>query len=101
MFNDDHAISTARPPRRRRFWLLVVGVPLLLGVLAGVGWLATVSGGLQSAIAEADAQDPRWRFEDLDADRYTPPPGQNAADRVLAVTQRLPRSNWWDPKKDE
>ncbi|HEY1379613.1 MAG TPA: hypothetical protein VGF55_22610 [Gemmataceae bacterium] len=101
MFKDDPAPAVDAPPRRRwRFWLLLVGTPLVLALLAGVGWLVRVNGGLSAAIADADRQDPRWRLEDIEADRFTPPPGHNAADTVAAVQRQKP-TPWPDPTKDE
>ncbi len=100
MFRDDPAETIAPPPRRTRFWLLVVGLPLLFGVLALVGWLVSINTGLQSALAEADRLDPGWRLEEIEAARETPPPGRNAAERVVAVKGLL-ANNWQDPKKYE
>jgi hypothetical protein len=98
MFNDRHdPIAAPTRPRRRRFWLWVVGLPLAVLVLLGVFWLTKVSSGLQGAIADADRLDPHWRLEDLEAHRATPPPGRNAADTVLAVKGLLP-GNWPDYK---
>jgi hypothetical protein len=87
----EHQASTAEPrPRRWRFWLLLVGLPVLFVVLAVVGWMASASNGLQQVTAELDAHDPNWRLEDLENARATPPPGQNAAERVIATKRLLP-----------
>ncbi|HEY1379612.1 MAG TPA: hypothetical protein VGF55_22605 [Gemmataceae bacterium] len=99
MFTDRPAATvTGRPRRRWRVWLLLVGVPVALLVLAVGVWFIRVNGRLQAAIAEADRLDPRWRLEDIEADRFTPPPGQNAADKIVAV-RRLTPAKWWDPTK--
>jgi hypothetical protein len=91
MFTDNPATATSDPPRRRwRFWLFVIGVPLLVAVLSGVGWVIRANSGLQGAIDEADRLDPRWRLEEIEADRATPPPGQNAADKIVAVKRLMP-----------
>src|SRR5262245_31687362 len=88
----EHAVVEGPRPRRGRFWLLLLGVPLLLVGLAVIGWIVVAGHGLRRAIAEADAQDPGWRLEDLEQARVTPPPGHNAAERVLAAARLLPQS---------
>src|SRR5262245_53876342 len=95
MFARDPEAPTVeeKRPRRWRFWLLLVGLPLLAAVLMAVGWLASANNGLQSVMAELDAADPNWRLADLEANRPTPPPGQNAAERVVAVTKLL-KAGW-------
>src|SRR5882757_732183 len=99
MFTDNDPTAVADRPRRRwRFWLLFVGLPVLALVLSGVGWVIRAKSGLQSAIEEADRLDPRWRLEEIEADRATPPSGQNAADKIAEV-KRLKPVPWPDPKK--
>jgi hypothetical protein len=99
MFSDEHVSAVDDPPRRRwRFWLLAVGVPLVVLALAGIGYVIRTNSGLRSAIAEADRLDPRWRMDEIQADRVTPPPGQNAADKVVAVV-RLKPANWQTTQK--
>jgi hypothetical protein len=101
MFTDDHPATLSDPPRRRwRFWLLLIGIPILVFVLSGIGWVIRANSGLQAAIDEADRLDPRWRLEEIEADRVTPPPGQNAADKIVAI-QRLKPAGWPNFKKDE
>jgi hypothetical protein len=101
MFNDDHATTVDNPPRRRwRFWLLLVGIPLTVVVLSGVGYLIQATSGLNHAFAEADRLDPRWRLEEIEADRFTPPPGQNAADKIVAI-KRLKPMTWPGVVADE
>jgi hypothetical protein len=50
---------------------------------------------LEEAIAETDRLDPRWRWEDLQADRLTVPEARNSAATVLAVKQLMP-DRWPD-----
>src|SRR5205823_2354421 len=76
--------------RRWRFWLLLGGLPLIVAGLAVIGWVAFAHGDLRRALAEADAQDPGWRLEDLEKARETPPTGRNAADRVIAAAKLQP-----------
>src|SRR5262249_32761124 len=46
---------------------------------------------LQSAVAQADALDPGWRWEDLEKKRAIIPDAENAALRVQAAHKLLPR----------
>ncbi|HEX4589534.1 MAG TPA: hypothetical protein VH120_06375, partial [Gemmataceae bacterium] len=80
-----------RPTRRRRFWLLLIGLPMLIAAASVGAWLYRANSALQAAIAEADRLDPRWRFDDLVADRAAEPPtGQNAAEKVALIKQLIP-----------
>src|SRR5712672_2468759 len=99
MFTDNDPVAD-RPRRRWRFWLLLVGLPVLVLVLSGVGWVIRAKSGLQSAIEEADRLDPRWPLEEIEADRATPPPGQNSADKIAGI-KRLKPKLWPDPQKYE
>jgi type II secretory pathway pseudopilin PulG len=86
-------------PRRRR-WPYVVAL-LALVVLFGIGVYVylTVSAErkLQAAIAETDRLNPRWRLEDVEADRVVVPQAENSATLAIAAMQQLPK-NWpiWD-----
>jgi hypothetical protein len=92
MFKDNLTTAVATPPHRRwRFWLLLFGIPILALVLSGVVWMFRANAGLQAAIDEADRLDPRWRLEEIEADRATPPQGQNAADTIAAIRLLIPR----------
>jgi hypothetical protein len=94
MFNEAPTDTvTIRPRRRWRFWLLLGGVPILALAVSCVVWLIRAQVGLQTAIDEADRLDPRWRLEEIEADRFTPPPGENAADKIAAI-QRLRPPKW-------
>jgi hypothetical protein len=98
MFTDDKPAVTAPPRRRWRFWLLAVGVPLGILLVTAVVWVMRTTSALQNAMAEADRLDPRWRMEDIQADRATFPPGQNAADKIIAV-KRLKPAGWGPNQK--
>jgi hypothetical protein len=50
---------------------------------------------LESAIAELDAVDPRWRLEDIEADRQLVRDEDNAAFVVLQAAGLMPR--YWPP----
>jgi hypothetical protein len=77
-------------PRRWRFWLLCISGPLLVFAVVVVVWVASVSGDLRRAQAEADARDPNWRLENLENTRETPPPDQNAAARITDIARLIP-----------
>ena len=52
---------------------------------------------LRAAIAEADRLDPRWRFEDVEADRKVVPDAENSATTVTAAKQLLPEYRpYWE-----
>jgi hypothetical protein len=98
MIDHTPTTETTSPRRRWRFWLLLGAIPPVVLALVGIGWLIRLSSGLHSAIAEADRLDPRWRLEEIEADRFTPPPGQNAADKLVTI-QKLKTTGWPDWKK--
>ena len=84
--------TTSFPPRRR--WRYVVAL-LALVVLIGIGVYVylTISPEreLQAAIAETDRLDPRWRLEDVEADRAVVPESENSATPAMAAKQLLPK----------
>ena len=86
-------------PRRRR-WPYVIAL-LCLPVLTAVGayLYLTISADreLGAAIAEADRLDPRWRLDDVEADRVVVPEAENSGTAVIAANFALPK-NWpfWD-----
>jgi hypothetical protein len=55
---------------------------------------------LDETIAEVDRLDPRWRLEDIEADRRQFPPDNNGAIVVLAVRRLLPK-DWQPPIRDQ
>jgi hypothetical protein len=79
--------ATARKRRRRIVLFGVLGGVLLLSAAAAYYWLraAKVERELAEAIAEADALDPGWRLEELEANRKPVPDGQNAAPIVTRL----------------
>jgi hypothetical protein len=97
----DPLVTETRPRRHWRFWLLLIGIPLLTLALSGVAWMVRANVGLQSAIAEADRLDPRWRLEEIEADRVTPPPGENGADKIVAIKRLWPARPWPDYKNTQ
>ncbi len=76
---------------RRQFWILLLLVLPVTAVVICV-LLARRAGvvRLEQAIARADRLDPRWRLDDLEADRRpVPPPGKNAMDQIAAMHEAL------------
>jgi hypothetical protein len=94
--------SPAAPPvrPRRRRWPYVVAL-LALVVLIGIGvyvyLIVSAESELQAAIAETDRLDPRWRLEDVEADRMVVPDAENSATLAIAAKQQLPNPwPFWD-----
>jgi hypothetical protein len=88
------------PPRRRRKWLILGGLVLLLVLAVGgfyVSLRLSAERGWRAAVAEAERDDPNWRFEDLLARRAHCPDAENAA-LVIAATKKLVPKLWpaWD-----
>ncbi len=74
-------------PRRRRRWRRALACLLVLLAIPVIGYFYlrwSEERDLQAAIAEIDAVDPRWRFEDLLADR---PPIADAQNPALVVAK--------------
>jgi hypothetical protein len=85
--------SIAQPKRRKR-WRIILGCLLALlavpvGIYLFVKWSSQRD--LQAAIAETDALDPRWRLDDLLADREPLPDEQNPALVSLKVHDLVSR----------
>jgi hypothetical protein len=77
-------------PRRRK-WPFVL---LLAVVLLGGGYVVvTLAAGwkLRNAVAEVDRLDPRWRLEEVEADRADISEAHNAALMAMAVKPLMPK----------
>src|SRR5436190_1309458 len=77
--------STVKPPARRRRWHVVLGCLWVLPAISVVIYFYLIRARdreLQAVIAEIEAADPRWRFQDLLADR---PPIADADNPALVV----------------
>jgi hypothetical protein len=83
-------------PRRRRCPYVVAPLALIALIGIGVYVYLTVSAEseLQAAIAETDRLDPRWRLEDVEADRAVVSEVENSATPAMAAKQLLKPS--WD-----
>jgi hypothetical protein len=87
--------AVTAPPRKRR-WLRRALVILFafVGLPAGYYFYASWSleRDLADAIAETDRLDPRWRLEDIQADRKTYADDENAALQVIKLNRLIGRS---------
>ncbi|MFO0802966.1 MAG: hypothetical protein U0791_07560 [Gemmataceae bacterium] len=97
----------------KRWWLrAAIGLVLLAGVaVSSALWerFRTGDHGQREttvALAEADATDPDWKWDALNAKRPRPPEGRNGADLVPQVKSKLPK-DWgkrlngeWDLTRD-
>lgn len=89
---------TMRLLRRIGFWLLVILVPLALAYwlyLEGMGWYGRRARA--AAIAETDALDPRWRWEQLGEDRPKFAEGENSWPVLVEITRRQAGVRWPEP----
>jgi hypothetical protein len=88
----------APTPRRRRWlrWALLL-VPVALVASAWLFLYFTGDMRLKRAIEEADRVDPRWRLEDVLADRAEIPDEENGALVAIAAKAKMP-AQWpaWD-----
>jgi hypothetical protein len=98
--------ASIRAPRRRirwKRWLLGTFLSLLLIVIVLIGkelfarWQAQAD--LERAIAEVDRIDPRWRLEDIEADRREVPADRNSSLVVVAAHELLPKG--WNARLEE
>jgi hypothetical protein len=83
------------PPRQLRKRFLWGAVILVLVALAGgflyYQWLLyEADRDRDQIIAELDASDPRWRLEEIEADRKVIPDDQNAALIIMQINARMP-----------
>src|SRR5437867_2589665 len=83
---------------RRRILIAVVTVlvGLSIPVVLELRARSKARADLEKIIAVLDAADPRWRLEDIEADRLQVPPEKNSAETVIAAHRLLPKK--WDPK---
>src|SRR5262245_33231925 len=73
-------------PRRRRRWIVraLIGIVLFLGVWTCAAWVnnkrITAKGRelLAEAIVETDELDPRWRWDEIEADLRQIPDAENS-----------------------
>jgi hypothetical protein len=84
----------APPVRRRRRWpYLVILVLLAVVVLIALYVRRDLASEreLQAALAETDRLDPRWRLEDIEADRAVVPDAINSGTPATAAKQLIPK----------
>jgi hypothetical protein len=100
MNNIAPASADTIPPRKRR-WLrrLLVTLLIFVGLPASYYFYARWSLHVETAraIAETDALDPRWRFEDIEADRKVLPDEGNSYVQVVKVIRLLGRGGFGSP----
>jgi hypothetical protein len=84
----------ASPVPRRRRWPYVI-ILLSLAVLAVIGLYVyrdvASERELQAALAETDQLDPRWRLDDIEADRAVVADAKNSATPAMATKRLLPK----------
>jgi hypothetical protein len=91
--------QTADAPRSDWFWRItirfLVGIVILLACVLLLRSCLVQFGGRNLAVyeAESDQNDPGWRWEDILKARTPVPEEENAAVRVLAAGQLIPK-NW-------
>jgi hypothetical protein len=90
--------SERKSPQRRGRWLWFVLLGLLVACVCFALFLANhiidrfvTARDLDRAVAELDASDPGWRFEDIQERRKTLPDEQNGASQVRKVFGLLPQ----------
>lgn len=96
------APSSPVPPRRRWLRRLLVALLILVGLPTGYYFYAnwSLQSDIAQAIAETDALDPRWRYEDMEADSKTYPDAENSALHILKVKRLIGRGAWPSSQKD-
>ena len=94
---DNAKLPTARPGRTRRWVIALMCLLVLLLVGSYFYQIFAAEYELRAAVAEADRNDPRWRLEDVEADRTVVPDAENSA-RPVAAAKHLFPEKWpfWD-----
>ncbi len=86
--------------RRILITVVIVLVGLSIPVVLELHARSKARADLEKIIAELDAADPRWRLEDIEADRQQVPAEKNSANTVVAAFGLLPK-NWHPEIHDE
>lgn len=100
-----NAESPAVPPKPRRRWLrwLLVSLLIFIGLPAAyyfyTAW--SLKAEIARAIAETDALDPRWRFEDIEADRKAIRDEDNSALHAIKTIQLIGKTHPRTPSADK
>src|SRR5258708_2401625 len=101
---DHHASPGASSIRRRRwpYVLVLLSLPVLVAIGIYVYLDVDAEAELRAVLAETDRLDPRWRLDDVDADRAVVPDARNSAGPAMAAKLLLPK-NWpfWDYPSSE
>lgn len=90
--------SPSALPRRTRPWVVVLSSLLVLAIVGAFFYrIFAAEYELRAAVAEADRTEPRWRLEDVEADRTVVPDAENSA-RPVAAAKHLFPEKWpfWD-----
>jgi hypothetical protein len=94
--------TPGKPPVRRRWlrrlvrgFLLLLLVLLLLAVGFDIVWRYVGARHLAAAVEEADRQDPKWRWDDIQASRAEVADEDNGALQIAKIAEHLPES-WPD-----
>jgi hypothetical protein len=85
-------LSLPKSLKLRRRWLVLAAGLLILAAIpfAGVAWRSYgFRRELNALVAELDRTDPRWRLDDLEADRAVVSDGENAALVVADLWKRM------------
>ena len=101
---NESPLQCTAPPQRRR-WprrmlvLLLIFIGLPAGYYAYTRW--TLAHILAGVTAEIDRSDPRWRLEDIDADRKSIPDEENAALQIMKVARLIGKNHPADDRNYE